>query len=244
MDSSTILTAEQCPSTHAEIQAMSEVPYQCAIGSLMYAAMSMRPDIVFAVATLSQFMRNPGKPHWEAAKRVLRHLKGTSEFELTLGLTGGGLEAFVNADWASQSHRHSISSYVVMLNGGPVAWSARKQPLIALSTAEAEYIALTSVAREVLYLQYLTEELYKAPLLPTSIFCDNQAAIALAANRKFQSRTKHIAIRYHFICAHVKDGTFALFYCLTDHNIADTFTKTLPQPYFQNLRGQMSLACA
>lgn len=95
------------------------------------------------------------------------------------------MEAFVDADLVSQPHRHSMSGYVVFLNRGPVVWTARKQPLIALSTAEAEYIALTSVARELLYLQLLIGELYEAPSLPTPIFCDNQAAIALASTGKF-----------------------------------------------------------
>lgn len=160
-------------------------------------------------------------------------MRGTSLYSAT----DSGLEAFVDADWVSQLHRHSMSGYIISLNGGPIAWSAQKQPLIALSTTEAEYIALKSVAHEVLYLQYLTEELYEAPLRPTSIFCNNQAAIALAANGKFQSQTKHIAIRYHFICAHIKHSTFALFYCPMEHNIADAFMKPLPCPRLQNLQG-------
>lgn len=92
-----------------------------------------------------------------------------------------------------------MSGYLVMLDGGPIAWSSRKQPLIALSTAEAEYIALATVAREVLYLQLLLDELYEPPVLPTPINCDNQSAIALVSNNKYHSRTKHIDLRYHFI---------------------------------------------
>jgi hypothetical protein len=220
---------------------MRDVTYQRAIGSLMYAGTSTRPDVAFAIATLSQFMRNPGREHWEATKRVLRYLKATSEFGLTLGGTNGGLEAYVDADWASQAHRHSMSGYIVLLNGGPVAWSARKQPIIALSTAEAEYIALTTVAREVLYLQLLLEELYCIEHIPTPIYCDNQAAIALASNGKFQSRTKHIDLRYHFVRSHVKNGTFTLSYCPSDDNIADAFTKALPRPRLQKLRMLMAL---
>lgn len=137
-----------------------------------------------------------------------------------------------------------MSGYIVMLNGGPVAWSARKQPLIALSTAEAEYIALTSVVRELLYLQLLINELYEPPTLPIPIYCDNQAAIALASNGKFHSRTKHIDLRYHFVRSHVKAGTFRLLYCPTDDNVADAFTKPLPRPRLQKLRTLMALACA
>jgi len=244
MEPTLTLSVDQGPATVQEIQAMRDVPYQRAIGSLMYAATSTRPDIAFPVATLSQFMRNPGRPHWEATKRALRYLKGTGDFELTLGSMDGGLEAFVDADWASQPHRHSMSGYVVLLNGGPVAWSARKQPLIALSTAEAEYIALTSVIRELLYLRLLLGELYDPVPNPIPVFCDNQAAIALASNGKFQSRTKHIDLRYHFVRSHVKNGTFKLFYCPSEDNIADAFTKALPRPRLQKLRTMMSVACA
>lgn len=104
----------------------------------------------------------------------------------TLGTTDEGLVAYVDANWASQPHRYSMSGYVVMLNGGLVAWSAQKQPILALLTAEVEYIALTSVAHEILYLQLLLDELYHVSELPTPILCNNQAAIALASNNKFQ----------------------------------------------------------
>lgn len=134
-----------------------------------------------------------------------------------------------------------MSGYVVLLNGRPVAWSARKQPLIALSTAEAEYIALTTVARKVLYLQLLLQELYREEPVPTPIYCDNQAAIALASNSKFQSHTKHINLRYHFIWSHVKNGTFSLVYCPSEDNIADALTKPLACPCMQKLRMMMSL---
>jgi hypothetical protein len=106
----------------------------------MYAATSMQLDITFAVSILSQFMQNPGRVHWEAAKEVMRYLKGTANVKLTLGAEEQGLEAYVDSDWASQPHRHSMSGYTVFLHGAPVAWSSRKQTLIALSTAKAKYM--------------------------------------------------------------------------------------------------------
>jgi hypothetical protein len=104
---------------------------------------------------------------------------------LTLGTTDEGLVAYVDTDWASQPHKHSMSGYVVMLNGGPVAWSTRKQSIIALSTAKAKYIVLTSVTRKILYLQLLLDKLYHISELPTPILCDNQATISLTSNNKF-----------------------------------------------------------
>jgi hypothetical protein len=125
MEVGCVLSTEQSPSTLTELTAMQNVPYQWGIGSLMYVATSTQPDIAFAMATLSQFMRNPGTTHWEACKCVMRYLKGTADFALTLGSSDGGLKAYVDADWASQPHHHSMLGFVVLLNRGPVAWSAR-----------------------------------------------------------------------------------------------------------------------
>ena len=122
--------------------------------------------------------------------------------------------------------------------------SARKQSILTLSTAEVEYIALTAVAREVLYLQALIQELYEPLTPPIPIYCDNQGAIALASNNKFHARTKHIDLRYHFIRSLVKDGTIDIQYCPTEENIADAFTKALPRPRLQKLRAGLSLDTA
>jgi hypothetical protein len=163
----------------------------------MYAATSTHPDIAFPVAILSQFMCNLGCTHWETVKDVIHYLKGTAKLKLMLGGTSAGLEAYVDADWASQPHRHSMSGYTVLLHSSPVAWSACKQSIIALSTAEAEYIALTAIAQEVLYLQALITELYGHVVSPIPIYCDNQGAITLTSNSKFHTRTKHIDLRFN-----------------------------------------------
>ena len=227
MNSEIMLSNDQSPTTPEDLEDMQNVPYQRAIGSLMYAATSTRPDIAFAVAILSQFMRNPGHTHWEAVKDVIRYLKGTADFQLTLGTSDTGLEAYVDADWASQPHRRSISGYTVYLHGSPIAWSARKQSLVALSTTEAEYIALTAVAREVLHLQVLLEEIYGPVSSPIPIYCDNQGAIALASKTKFHARTKHIDIRYHFVRHLIRTRILDLSYCPTEENVANIFTKAL-----------------
>ena len=247
MTAGAILSTDQSPSTHDEALDMEDIPYQRGIGSLMYAATSTRPDIAFAVSIISQFMKNPGWTHWEVVKDAIHYLKGTADVRLTLGGTDTGLEAYVDADWASQPHRHSMTGYTVLLHGAPIAWSARKQTILALSTAEAEYIALTAVGREVLYLQALITELYAPTVLitpPIPVYCDNQGAIALTSNSKFHARTKHIDLRFHFVCSLVKDGTIDIRYCPTENNIADAFTKALPRPRLQKLRAGLGLDTA
>jgi hypothetical protein len=139
-------------------------------------------------------MRNPGWIRWEVVKDVIHYLKGTADLTLTLEGSDKGLEAYADANWASQPHRHSMPGYTVLLHSSPVAWSAQKQTIIALSTAEAEYIALTTVMREILYLQALIAELYEPVIPPIPVYCDNQGALALTTNNKFHAHTKHINI--------------------------------------------------
>jgi hypothetical protein len=182
-----------------ETNEMGDVPYQRGIGLLMYTATSICPDIAFPIAILSQFMHNPERIHWEAVKDVICYLKGMADLSLMLGGSANGLEAYVDADWALQPHRHSMSGYTVLLHNSPIAWSARKQSIIALSTAEAEYITLTVVMRKILYLQALIVELYEPVIPPIPVYCNNQGAVALASNNKFHTRTKHIDLGYHYV---------------------------------------------
>lgn len=107
--------------------------------------------------------------------------------------------SYVNTDWVLQPHRQSMSGYMVYLHGFPISWSTRKQSLIALSTTEAEYIALTAAAHKVLHLQALLEEIYRPVPSPIPIYCNNQGAIMLASKIKFHACTKHIDIQYHFV---------------------------------------------
>lgn len=131
----------QCPQTLEEAAEMRRVPYREAIGSLMYCAVATRPDITFPVLLLSQFLENPGKVHWEAVKRIFRYLSGTKDWVLKYGGSKDGLVGYTDADGASQEHRHAISGYTFLIDGGAVLWSSRKQELVTLSTAEAEYVA-------------------------------------------------------------------------------------------------------
>jgi hypothetical protein len=207
---------------------MKQIPYCEAISSLMYASVATRPDITFAVSTLSQFLDNPGSVHWEATKRVIQYLAGTKDINLMYGTECRDLLSFTDADGAMQSHQHAISRYAFLINGGTVSWSLRKQELVMLSTAEAEYVAMTHAAKEGIWLQQIINELFQRPLSePTTLFCDNQSAIRLAMGDNYHARTKHIDIWFHFIRKMIKDGTFNLIYCPTDEMTADILMKAL-----------------
>jgi hypothetical protein len=121
----------------------------------MYIALGTRPDIAYAVNRLAQFTSDPKSKHWTAVKRVFRYLKGTRNYKLTYGgnsdVLNVDLNFYCDADWAASSNRKSISGYVVIMAGGAIAWSSKKQTSVALSTAEAEYVAATHAAKQVLW---------------------------------------------------------------------------------------------
>jgi hypothetical protein len=199
MDPAANLSKDQSPQTSEERTDMSHVPYCKAVGALMYAAVGMRPDIAFAVGILARFAENPGCAHWEAAKHVFRYLKGTVTFRLVLGGHATGLLGYTDADGNSNKDRHAISGYIFLVNGGAISWSSKRQEIISLSTTESKYVAAMHAAKEAIWLRAFLSEVLIPFTRPTTLFCNNQLAIALARDSQFHARTKHIDIRYHFI---------------------------------------------
>ena len=195
----------------------------------MYASVATRPDITYAVSALSRFLDNPGSIHWEAAKRVFRYLSGTRDFTLTYGEERHDLIGYTDADGASHEHHHAISGYAFLFDGSAVSWQSCKQEIVTLSTAEAEYVAATHAAKEAIWLRRLFFDLFPIPSSPTTLFCDNQAAIKLAIDDNYHARTKHINIHFHFIWQVISDGTLIIKYCPTDNMTADILTKSLPK---------------
>ena len=213
------------------------ITYQSIVGSLLYAAITTRPDIAQAVGVLSKFCANPTQSHLTAAKRILRYLKGT----VYLGLSykkcaDGNLIGYSDADWAGDvDDRHSTSGNVFLLAKGAVSWLSKKQATVALSTAEAEYVALSAATQEAIWLRRLLTDVGESLEDPVVINEDNQGAIAMAKNPVGHARTKHIDIRYHFVREGVQNGAIILKYVATDEMIADILTKPLPKHPFEKL---------
>jgi len=132
----------------------------------MYLAVATRPDIAFAVSTLLRFLDNPGDTHWEAVKRIFRYIAGTQSLQLTYGGERHNLLGYTDADGATQEHQCTISGYAFIIDGGAISWASKKQELITLSTAEAEYVAATHAAKEAIWLCKLIGELFPSILLP------------------------------------------------------------------------------
>ena len=226
-----------------EEECINQQQYQSIIGSLMYLSMSSRPDITYSVSTLARYSSRPNQQHWTALKRVLRYLKGTVKYGICYTQKSSKeCIGYSDADWAGDlGDRKSTSGYLYQISGGAVTWRSKKQSCVALSTAEAEYMALSSAAQEAVWLRQLTAELRSPPETATTIFEDNQSAIAMTKNPQFHGRAKHIAIKYHFIREQVQNGTIKLKYCPTSQMLADIFTKGLSRDQFCTLRSQMGI---
>ncbi|KAG7310616.1 hypothetical protein JYU34_003408 [Plutella xylostella] len=206
---------------------ISKFDYRGLIGSLMYIAVGTRPDIAHAVSYLSQFNDCYDESHWKAAKRVIRYLKGNKDLCLNFVKGGISITAYADADWGrNESDRRSYTGYVFKLGESIVSWESRKQRTVALSSTEAEYMAISDACKEALFLrQFLHGILGKT--LKVKMYNDNQSAQNLCKNAMLHARTKHIDIRHHFIREHVLNGIIDVQYLCTSDMIADVFTKPL-----------------
>lgn len=219
----------------------ADYPYQNLIGSLMYLAVATRPDISYAVSYLSQFNTCYGQEHWIAAKRILRYLKGTKNFALKFYKTGKKLVGMADADWASdKTNYHSYSGYCFIYGGAAISWESKKQKSVALSSCEAEYMALTHAAKEAIHLKQLAND-SGLKLQTVTVFNDNQSAKNMSENPIISSKSKHIHIREHFIREAVADGSVKIEYLPTDEMDADIFTKPLLGQKFINFRNNLGL---
>jgi hypothetical protein len=211
--------------------------YASLIGSLMYLAVAMRPDLAYTIQRLSSFTANPGLKHWIAVKRVLRYLAGTRN----LGIKYQGDKVpdktqirfigWTDADFANDPRdRISISGYVFKLGNGAITWSSKKQNAVSLSSTEAEYTAMAHATREAVWLRNLFEELYLPQSLPTILYGDNMSALAIARDPQYHARSKHFDIKNHYIRNKIRDQTIKDIYCPTEDMIADILTKPLHKP--------------
>ena len=213
--------------------------YQSAVGSLLYLATRSRPDIAYAVSSVARFCSKPTRSHWTAVKRIFRYLKGTTSLGLlyTKRANQDGLVGYSDADWAGDCNDYkSTSGYLFQIGGTVVTWKSKKQSCVALSTAEAEYMALASAAQEAVWIRELNSDLGNQQSQPTLILEDNQSAIAMAKNPQYHRRSKHINIKFHYVREQVSNGKIHLEYCPTEDMLADMLTKAIGPEKLNKLR--------
>lgn len=174
--------------------------YKQLVGSLIYLT-STRPDLMHAVSLISRYMSQPTELHLNAAKRVLRYVKGTTSFGILYQKGASSmLTAYSDSDYAGcLEDRKSTSGYAFMISSGAVAWSSRKQPIVTLSTTEAEYVAAAACACQAMWMKLVLKRLGCDNNECTTIFCDNSSTIKLSKNPVLHKRSKHIAVRFHFL---------------------------------------------
>ncbi|CAA7268325.1 unnamed protein product [Cyclocybe aegerita] len=212
--------------------------YQHLVGCLLYLTVTTHPDIAFAAMWLGQFSSDPTCDHLVMAKHTLRYLAGTKDLALCFGAPSSSvpesLRGFLqnvgclDADWASNDDRRSISGYCFYFEGSLVSWSTVKQKSIALSSTEAEYYAMTHTFHEAIWLCLLLSILNFPVPHPFPILSDNQAALKLASSLSISSCSKHIDIRHHFIRSHLSNSSFSASWIPTADMPADIFIKSLP----------------
>jgi TfoX/Sxy family transcriptional regulator of competence genes len=216
--------------------------YQGAVGALMYLMLGTRPELAFPISVVSRYAANPTDNHVSAVKRILRYLKGTLNYELNFKGSTSPLVGYTDADWAGDKDtRRSTSGYTFNIGSGAISWSSKRQPTVALSTCEAEYMGQTQAVKEAIWLKGLLVELsdmHNNEISPSAVilYGDNQGAIALAKNPVFHGRTKHIDIQHHFVREKVESGDVSLEYIPTEQQIADGLTKPLPRDRFEAFR--------
>ena len=235
------LTNTQSPSTGAEYTTMQHIPYCEAVSSLMYTALGTRPDISYAISTVSCFCSNPGMLHWEAVRRIYRYLIGTKDLHLTYGWMRKPLQGYTDVDGSMSEDQKAVSGYVFLIDSGAVSWASKKQEIVLLSTTESEYIAIMHATKEVLWLRLFIGEVLVPLNKPITLFSDNQSTITLTKDHQYHTCTKHINIHFHFIRWVVDDGKIHLVFCPTNDMVANTLTKALPSPKVKHFAAKLGL---
>jgi hypothetical protein len=220
--------------------------YQMMVGSLIYASVSTRPDITHAVNRVAACMSAPTSLNMTMVKRIFRYLNGTRSLGLrytnnhTLSSNEIVITGYCDADWGGDlTSRRSTTGYCTFINDNLISWRTKLQPTVALSSAEAEYMAIGDVAKEIMWMRMILTELNLDIASPTIIRVDNQSAIKMGENNSDHERTKHIDIKHHFIRELVKDGSIAFEWVPTEKQLADILTKALATPTYISLRDKL-----
>ena len=231
--------------------------YRGVVGCLSYLTSMVRPDITYATQQCARFSHCARSEHEQAVKKICRYLHATKDLGMTFRPDPSkGLECYVDADWAGNWHEdfsddphcaNSRTGYIITYAGCPIVWASKMQTLIALSTTEAEYIALSTALREVISLMHLLDELkkrnfpviHKTPKVTCKVFEDNKSCLEIATNHKSRPRTKHLSVRLHHFRSYVVAGLIDIVHVSTVDQLADIFTKPLHEQPFVHLRNRI-----
>ena len=234
------LTTEEKIQGMALEEANNQHEYRALVGAVIHLASWTRPDIGFVVSLLGRYSSNPGAQHWKIAKCLLQYLKATKDIALTYGINTKDcvLTAYCDSDFAMDPSAKSVTGFVVMLNGATIASKSRRQRLTALSSTEAESIALSECARVVVSMRARLKAL-GYPQEETIIHVDNAAVIHLVHRPDNGSRSKHFATKIAYVRDYVDRKALRIVFTPTENNVADLLTKPLARYRTRYLRNQI-----
>jgi hypothetical protein len=223
-------------------KAVDASKYKQIVGCLMYL-LATRPDLAYSMCLVARYMERPTEMHLSTVKRILRYLKGTVNYEVIykkeekVRLIGWSYSNYVGDtdDWKSTSR------YVFMIGNGAISWSSKKQPIVTLSTIEAEYVATTSCYCQGVWLRMILSHLCEDQREATVVYCDNNSSIKLSKNPVMHGRSKHIDVRFHFLRDLTKDGITELKHCNSQDQLADIMIKPLKLEAFCKLRAKLGV---
>ncbi|KAH9697038.1 hypothetical protein KPL71_023433 [Citrus sinensis] len=229
-------------SKHDEGEDIDSTFFKSLVGSLRYLTCT-RPDILYVVGLVSRYMENPKTIHFKAANRILRYIKGTINFGLLYSFSNYyKLVGYSDSDWGGDvDDRKSTIGFVFFIGDTTFTWMSKKQPIVTLSTCEAEYVAATSSVCHAIWLRNLLKELGLPQEEPTEICVDNKLAIALSKNPVFHDRSKHIDTRYHFIRECIARKEVQIKYVKSQDQAVDIFTKPLKQEDFVKFKSLLGV---
>lgn len=211
------------------------VPYCSAVGSIMYTMVGTRPGLAHGIGMVSRYMSKPGELHWEAVKWLLRYIKGTHDLQLVYTKSEKlDIQGYCDSDFGGHlDKKRSTSGYVFTFGENVVSWKSSLQSVVAFSTTEAEFIALTETVKESIWLKGLLED-FGFDHEDVMVWCDSHSAICLSKNNAYHERTKHVARKFHFIRDIVESGEVDVQKIHTSRNHADILTKVVPVRKFRS----------
>ena len=217
--------------------------YQSVTGSVMWPAVHTRPDIAYAVGVLSRYSGNPGPVHCSLITQVLRYLAGTIDVGITFCADSPDeLIGYTDSDWAGTiDGRKSTGGYVFILAGAPIFHQSKQQAVVALSSTEAEYMAITEAGKEALWCSRFLSMLGYGDGGPVDLRVDNKGAIVLTENPEFHRTTKHIDLRHHWIREKVESKEIKITYISTHEMVEDGLTKALAPAKFNAFKTMLGM---
>jgi hypothetical protein len=236
------------PNTRLKIgstQLDNTIPYRECVGALIHIMTNSRPDIAFSVHEVCRYFDSYTQEHWQAVKRIMRYLKATKHYKFCIdGSRALQIIGFADSSFADDDStgRRSTTGIVFKLGNSSISWASKKQTLVSTSTAESEYVALSTASNTAIWLRNLYCFILNTNVVhPVTLYSDNNACISIATTDSVTNANKHIELRFHIIKDRITRNLINVQYVSTDKQLADIMTKHLPSPKHQEFTKELGV---